>query len=477
MPNAQASTRAARWAASCAAAVMLGAAAQEPAPQELRLSQLLEDTRKSLGVLQAEAEYRVAKHQLEREQAKDGWKLAGSVGAGRIYDLIDDQKVRDYPAIQAKVGASYPLLGSFEKNGRDVEEATGIRDTKRVRLQVSLRTGQLDVESAYARYWAAQEALEAVAAYLAAGEALGPSDGDLRGGFERARTERARLRRLQDEARSEIGAIVGRDLAPFQARLVGLPAVSSLKAEDLADGHPDLAELRAQKAALDAMLAKSDWYGSEADVDVSASSLQDMDSKQRGETYLLTLNVSVPLGFFTLRQAEKDRLRAEVDATRLAYDLRRADILPKVRAAQEAYAEQSKAVAAARQRRESAAKSLRERFPGGRLDEADGAAKHLASFYKIALDEMEAREKAWLAHVELRRQSPAGPVGEPAESEVPDVGSALAEPMAALARGARGREGARSGAAPIEVAAVELAGPGDEDDFHCELEEPSAQPY
>lgn len=406
----------------------------------LSLAELIADTEKSLSVRLAEAEYKIAREELDRQRAKRGWKLSAALGYGSFKDVIDETRSFEYDAIQSKAALSYPLLGSYAEEEREVEAATGALRDKRVKRDSARRLLQLEVENSYATYWGAQESLEVIEAYLATEDRLRRRAGEpeLLSGYRQAHRDRERLYRLQNEARARLARLSGRKIEPFVAMTVRLPAVPEISSDRLRAEHPELAMLGAQIEGYRTQLDGSRWYGVAGAFELSQGSVQTQNRGQAGHGLVATISVQLPLTYFNAATSERNRLRAQIEALQLKQEQMLGEIEAAAGKARAEHTEQFENVEELTRQTQTLNQTLRNQYLRRAVpDESlESLARRLREYYTLALEEIDYRTRYWQSHVGMRAfllGSEASGPPEPTGPETTDVGTRLAEPLALIA--------------------------------------------
>ncbi|HSW15290.1 MAG TPA: TolC family protein, partial [Solimonas sp.] len=424
-----------------------------PASAEVLLLQdLAGDVPHAASVLQAQSELRGASSELERDRAEKGWRFTGAAGYGHIQDVVDEGRSISYQAAQAQLGLSYPLFGSAEKQTRAIQGAAGKVEEKRLRAEAARRLALLELETAYARYWGAQESLKLVDAYLGSEQMilprlqqrqekrllLGSQMLDADAAYGRARSDRAQLLAVRNEARARLERLVGHALpGETEVRLALLPEPPEVPAAAL-PRHPELAALRAQRDASETQRQGTNWYGFDGAFNLNANTVHDTTNAETGSSAFVGLNFSAPVSLGGVRRAERGRLQAEVETLDLRYRQRRDELLAQMAGARDRLAQYREDVSVAAQRTRAAQEALRERRMRSGVFAQDGIeelAARLQAYYGQANSEIDARVKLWLANIDARAFAMAvsdAAAQAPPPSEESDIGTRLAEPIVAL---------------------------------------------
>lgn len=407
---------------------------------------LAADTDQALKVMLANSELDSAKYELERNRAKKGWRAFANVGYSHINDVVDIGRTRQYDAVQGRVGVSYPLLGSYEKDKRDIDVASGKVAEKTARMDVAHMMAALEMESAYADYWAAQEGLRVADRYLENENALMPNLHvreqnrlmlrsqmlAIQHDYDQARSDRARFERQKHDALNRLKRLTSRDLGEFDARLVELQAPPPVQMEVLLQKHPDLAALHAQRQALQEELGHSGWYGVDSNFEVSQAGVQDLTASQTGGATYAGLTLNAPLGIIGARRAERQRLQAEITRVQLEERLRGDELTAQVQSTEDASRQMMDGIESAGSRTKAAAEALREGALRSRTlgsQNLETISTRLHDYYTAALADIEARTKAWQANIDLRAYAYVASNEPPPTSAAVDVDEALMAPF------------------------------------------------
>jgi outer membrane protein TolC len=380
---------------------------------------LMADMDHTLSVMEAGADLDSANYALERDRAKKGWRAFSSFGYANIHDVIDVGQTRDYDALQGRVGLSYPLLGSYEKDVRDIDASAGKVQEKSVRAEAARALAGLMLESAYADYWAAQDSLTIVNAYLASEPVVMPglrmrrqqhlmleSDSLAKQQeYDEVRSDRLRFERARRQARERLNRMTGRSLGEFEASELDLPAIPAMPMDTLLLKYPDLAAIAANRKSMEMQLDHSDWYGVDSNVEVSQSGVQDLSASQTGGTLYAGVTLNAPLGVLGARRAERQRIQAEINGLNLRYKERSEELSAQVQNAEETFSQLQSELDSHIHRTQATTQALREAMLRGQALRSPGLESltgRLHDHYRSALSEIDTRLKRWQAHIDLR---------------------------------------------------------------------------
>jgi outer membrane protein TolC len=422
------------------------------APGALPLSELLGNSDKALTVLEAEAAAEAARQEVERERAESGLRFNIGGGYGIVRNIVDTNKAFTYPAAQAQAGFSYPLLGAAEQSDRRIDIAMGKQHEGEIKANAARNLAQLEIESAYARYWGAQESLKVVQAYLSSEPLVMPklqlraqhklvlqSEAlDTQAAYAQARGDEVRFKGTEDDARSRLERLSGRELGTFTAQGVQLPPVPPVEVESLLARHPDIAALKAQGDALKAQLHDTAWYGMEASFDITGAGSKDLSNQPGGGgpyggTAFVGLNFKAPIGVFSARSAERKRLRAQMEEIRLQIQDRGQQLGGEVLSAQHQLSQSQQDDEQVAQRVQASSESLREGYLRGNVFAEEGVetmSRRLHTYYLAALQEIDSKVKTWLSNITVRGYAAAEQMNTQSSSDMPsDLGAQLADPI------------------------------------------------
>lgn len=440
-----------------AGALALASTAVHAEPVSLDL--LLSDTQNAVNILQAESALEGANHELQRDRDRKGWQFTGALGYGVIRNIVDQDKSISYPGAQAQLGFTYPLLGASEQHKRAIDVDRGKVREKEARLEEARHRAPLELESNYARYWGAQEALVVLDAYLASEETvtsrlrmrqqkklmLESRMMDLLSGYASARSDRAQLLRVREQTRSRLTLLTGRPLAEFTARSVALPKLPDSVSKDVFLRHPDLVALGAQSDALKAQLSNSSWYGMDAGLSVMAAANNDQRDHQTGGTAFVGLNFNAPISMFSVRREERRRLQSEINTVDLQKRQRLEELKIEADAALGKLSQADESMAIAEQKTQAAALAVRERQLRSNVFSDEGVeamSQQLRDYTVQALSDVDSRVQAWQANIDARAYLQSGDdnvtVPKTADST---LGAQLAEPLSVIASKLQGNSG------------------------------------
>lgn len=441
--------------------------------EPVSLDLLLGDTQNATNILQAESALEGAHHELQRDSSRKGWQFSGALGYGVVRNIVDDNRAISYPGSQAQLGFTYPLLGASEKSKRDMDVDRGKIREKEIRLDEARRRAPLELESNYARYWGAQEALIVIDAYLATEPTmtsrlhmrqqkklmLESKMIDLLSGYASARSDRAQLLRVREQTRSRLSLLTGRPLVEFSARSVSLPKLSDDVGKDAFLRHPDILALGAQSDALKAQLSNSGWYSMDAGFSVMAAANNDQRDHQTGGTAFVGFNFNAPISMFSVRREEKRRLQSEINTIDLQRIQRSEELRMDASAALGRLAQAADSMDIAAQKTQAAVASVRERQLRSNVFSEDGLeamAQQLRDYTVQALSDIDSRVQVWQANIEARAYLQAGDDKATIPATVDStLGAQLAEPLLAIAS----KLGGGSDARPAPAAKSSMADP------------------
>lgn len=359
---------------------------------------------------------------VEQRRAEAGWQLFGAASAGRYHELNDSERRDDYHGRNLALGVRHPLLGSLHRRLAQVQSGLDEQERQRLRLAL-LRAGQrLQVRSAYADWWRAQEeqrlchaladaapaAQDALQARRQAGWML-PAEADaLRSRWRALQRRCAAADAARMQALDWLGVLAGRALAPASTAqaepLASRPQPLAAWLEGL-ERHPQLAE-RHSRLAEAGRQRELPWYALlESSVSLSRDFERRSGTRQSGGDWVASLDVSAPLdllGYGNARQREGEaRYRAAEAALEAErHDLRRslAQALRSHRLALEALQWQGEQREVARRR--TVERRLRDALEG----EAGMARRQEAELelHEASLQQVAAWHGLWLAEAELR---------------------------------------------------------------------------
>lgn len=427
--------------------------------EPISLEVLLTDTQSATNVLQAESALEGANHELQRDRSRKGWQFSGSLGYGVIRNIVDENKSITYPGAQAQLGFTYPLLGASEQQKRAIDVDRGKVREKEIRLDEARLRAPLELESNYARYWGAQEALVVVDAYLASEQTvtarlrmrqqkklmLESRMMDLLSGYASARNDRAQLLRVRDQTRSRLALLTGRPLKDFTARSVALPKLPTTLGKDAFINHPDLVALDAKSNALKAQLANSGWYGMDAGLSVMAAGNNDQRDHQTGGTAFVGLNFSAPISMFSVRREERRRLQSEINSIDLEKRQRTEELKIDADAALGKLAQADDTMDVSAQKTQAATIAVRERQLRSNVFSDEGIesmSQQLHDYTVQALSDIDSRVLDWQANIEARAYLQIGDDSNSRPKTVDStLGAQLAEPLSIIADKLQGGNG------------------------------------
>ena len=411
------------------AALLAAAVASVPSlarAEVVTLHELITRANAALEVLMAESEREAAYEDWERARSEKGWKMSVGAGYGSERVLIDERRAREFEATRTEVSITYPLLGSYAKQMRDIETAEGLLAMKKIEHGTAVKIAELEIEDVYAALWGAQEGLEVIAAFLGTEKRYDDAEDSI--AYSKARSERRRLKRRQSEARARLEQLAGVQLPDVIARPVQLPKMPDLDVKRLEQDHPELATIRAQAGSTRKQLDGAVWYGIEGEFDLTQATIQDQSEGQAGNSLSAMFTVAFPLTFYQAGAAERRKLEAQLRGYDYQLRDKRGAIIAKAHTTQAEYNDLVDEMEAVTQRTRLAGEALRR-------DGNAPAGRRVRDYFTLALEEVEARTRYWRSHVLMRSYIPVGladPAPEPPGPEVSDVGTRLAEPLTKL---------------------------------------------
>jgi hypothetical protein len=446
-----------------ASAIALAFASTAAYAEPVSLDLLLSDTQNAVSILQSESALEGAHHELERDRSRKGWQFTGSLGYGAIRNIVDDNRSISYPGAQASLGFTYPLLGASEQQKRAIDIDRGKVREKEIRLEEARHRAPLELESNYARYWGAQEAMVVLDAYLATEPTvssrlrmraqkklmLESKMNELLSGYASGRNDRAQLVRVLDQTRSRLTLLTGRPLAEFSARSVSLPKLADSADKDAFLRHPDVVALGAQSDSLKAQLSNSGFYGMDAGLSVMAAANNDQRDHQTGGTAFVGVNFNAPISMFSVRREERRRLQSEINSVDLQKRERAEELRVDANAALGRLAQANDSMEIAGQKTQAAAAAVRERQLRSSVFSDEGIeamSQQLRDYTVQALSDIDSRVQVWQANIEARAylQTSDDSVTVPKTADS-TLGAQLAEPLSAIASKMQGSNGNSGG--------------------------------
>lgn len=358
---------------------------------------------------------------IEQRRAEAGWQVFGSATLGSYQDLDAEQR-NDYYGRNLAIGVRHPLLGSLHRRLAPVQAGLDEQERQRLLLALAQAEQRLQLRSAYADWWLAQEArplcrrlapaattaLRALQTRRQAGWMLASEADALRSRWHALQRRCAGAEEQNWQAAEWLGELAGRKIAPqHSARaepLASRPLPLATWLGEL-ERHPRLA-VRHSRLDEAARQRELPWYALlESSLSLSRDFERRSDSRQSGGNWVASLDVSAPfdvLGYGAARRREGEaRLRvaeAELEAER--HGLRRdlAALLRSHRQALEAVHRQGDLLRVVRRR--LAERRLRIAVEGeagvARLREAE------LEVYETSLQLIAAWHALWLDEAALR---------------------------------------------------------------------------
>lgn len=416
--------------------------------QGASLGEILQKSENAISVLKAEADLASKKNQVQKERGEDGLSLFASAGYGRVRDVIDENRTRTFNQAIAKLGVTYPLLGSAEANNRDIHKAEGELAQARSRMEAARYLARLEMEASYARYWEAQEHLDVINSYLESESRvkrllqlrreqdliLESEMLNLLAAYEKAKVDKRRFERMRRKAINRLNQLTGEELAAFTASRVKLKPIRDLNREQLVHSNPELQAVQATAESLQAQIEDSDWHGVNANFEVSSSLVHDQTGAQTGGGVFAGFNFSAPLSFFSARKAAIQELKAERRKALLEYREKSFAIITEAQSVKDEFEQYLQTMQFSKQRTEASGQALRERYLRSKVMESEGIeqmARDLEQYYILSNRQIEAYADAWLANIEARMFIPPkdGAFSEPAPVTGPGLGEQLSDPI------------------------------------------------
>lgn len=281
----------------------------------------------------------------EQRRAEAGWQLFGSATTGSYHELGETGQRDDYYGRNLAFGVRHPLLGSLQRRMALVQGSLHEQERQHLRLGLLQAEQRLQVRSAYANWWRAQEELR-VCRPLADAAAAALRVLQVRSGEgwmlpSEAAVLRSRWRGLQRRCAAAgdsralavdlLAELAGRDIPPASTALAvplasrpqPLPAwLHSL------ERHPQLAERRSRLVEA-GLQREAPWYAVlESSVSLSRDFERRSSTRQSGGDWVASLDVSAPfdvLGYGDARRREGEAryLAAEAALEEERHGLRR----------------------------------------------------------------------------------------------------------------------------------------------------------
>ncbi len=422
------------------------------AQKSMSLDELLTYSDNALSVMRAEAELESNRHKLKKEQSDSGLSLFASAGYGRVRDVIDVDRTRYYNSTQARLGAKYPLLGTAEADAQSIHEARGEVASSRSKMEAARNLAKLELEMNYARYWRAQEKLEIVDSYLSSRPKierlldlrvdqnlmLESEKMDLLSVYQEAKVDKHRYQRRLSKAMNRIQELAGKDTLEFEAKRISLQPIGDVNHDEIISGSPELQSLQAKTEAINAQIEDSNWYGINADIEVSTNVVRDTTANQTGGGWFAGFNVSAPLSFLSARKAAKQELKADRRQNNLEYREKTQALISEAKDTRDKYEEYLQEIEFTKQRTKAAERDLREYSLRSEVMEdqnIEDLAKRLGEYYRFSSTQIDAYADAWLTNIEARMFMPSGNKNVttiPEQTGGTDLGKELSKPIKEL---------------------------------------------
>ncbi|MNZ40408.1 Outer membrane efflux protein [compost metagenome] len=359
---------------------------------------------------------------IEQRRAEASWQLFGSATAGSYHELGETEQRDDYYGRNLALGVRHPLLGSLQRRLALVQ--AGLHEQERQRLRLALLQAQqrLEVRSAYADWWRAQEErrvcqplTEAAAAALRMLQVrrgqgwMLPSEADgLRSRWQGLQRRCATVGDSQAQAVEWLAELAGRDIPlastamaePLASRPQPLPAwLQSL------ERHPRVIE-RQSRLAEAGRQRELPWYALlESSISLSRDFERRSSTDQSGGDWVASLDVSAPFDVFDYGDARRREGEARYRAAEAALEDERHGLRRVLAAALRSYQRALEDLRRQRAQLEVARRRDAERRLRGALEGEAGVARRQEAeldVHEAALQQVAAWHALWLGEAALR---------------------------------------------------------------------------
>jgi len=399
-----------------------------PAMAEVRpLEDFYPSLDQAASVLQAEANLETQRFDLKAKEAQAGWELFGELSAGYLKNVFANEEFMRYVDRVARFGARLPLLGSAEKQERSIKEASVNVEAEEIRLRWSRHLARLALEDNYAAYWGARRMQAVAESYLALRESvaeflarrtqtglvLASDRFEFLSAFDQARYAASGFTATAAESLMRIGHLTGAEVDDFEA--VKPTLIERADDRESLETHPELQLLHAQIGLLQHVIESEKWQGIESDFTVSQSAnLATPVRRDDGIVYRDTetgygtaasLNVRMPVDILSYRDAEKARLRSQLNGLMAQYKRRSQELGVDYRAAIGQADRLIEQVRFQETRLKAANEALRERYLRLQALDGDVLEKYVQAvnlYYRVAVDYLQTSTDHWKALIRLR---------------------------------------------------------------------------
>ncbi len=401
------------------------------------------------SVLKTQADLEAQRFHLQANEAQKGWEVFGGVSGGYQKSPYAREGFGYFFDPMARIGLRYPLLGSAERQDRAINDAEAQVKIENIRHEWSKRLAALFMEENYAAYWSAEKKLAMNNAYIhlrnagiektlrqrhETGLLLMSDYFDFLSAFEQAERRRLEFMNNKEQALIRLAHLTNTSVAPFEAIKPKLNAITGNLSDDVK--QLDLEILQTQIDNLRKVRETQNWQGIDSDISVTAFGGPAIphpspDSVQWGYGGVVGFNFRMPLEIVSYRKNEQSRLNSQLISFQAEYTRRDQELNLEFRSMLGRYQQLMQQIKFQQTRLDATRESVRERYL--RLHALDGDAlekyiQAINTYYRAAIEYVEAEAEQWKLHVRLRQfiSAPSG-TSEAVRSETDLAG--MLEPL------------------------------------------------
>ncbi|MBY0498602.1 MAG: TolC family protein [Nitrosomonas sp.] len=377
------------------------------------------------SILKTQADLEAQRSNLLAQEALKGLEVFGGVSGGFQKSPYAREPFGHFFDPMARIGLRYPLLGSAERQQRAIEDAATQVRIETIRLDWSRRLAALFLEENYAAYWSAQKILALTDNYLhlrhegvenllrkrqEAGLLFKSDYFEFLSAFERAQRTQVEFYNNSNQALMRLAHLTNSTVMPFTPVKPPLGKIADTLPNEV--DQLDLRILQTQIDNLQNIRDTQNWQGIESDVSVTGFGGPAIphpsppDGMQWGYGGAVGFNFRMPLEIVSYRRNEQSRLNSQLISLRADYTRRGQELQHEFHALLSSFQQLTQQINFQRTRLEAAQELLRERYL--RLQVLDGDVieqylQALNTYYRVAVDNIEAESEHWKLHIRLRQ--------------------------------------------------------------------------
>lgn len=431
----------------------------------------------SFPILLAEDQLELSKFARDKVSAKNGLKLFGNLSSGYAKSIQAVDRSYNYSSVFGKLGVSYPLLGSAEKEQQLLTDAGKDITVNELNLEWLKKKIRMQLAQDYANYWTAQQKemmakeyseLEEITSRLlhhrvAKGILLKTDEMEAMTAFKRAKYEEIQNQDMMRGTIASMTAYLGYDVPLFDALQ---PLQEALIKDDFQFDlhlHHELKVITALIEAQTISINNNQLRGVDSDfvvtesVNLNAANPNSSDNlnlvnptPNLGYGLVAGVNIQIPLSISNYRNADKNQANATLKKLNTEYQAKLRQLQAEVDGLFRRHTQLNELMGYQEARLATVSEMVRERaLRMQKLDE-DVIEKYLQAlyeYYRVAIDYIDAQAEKWQILIRL-----AEFIDIKAETKLHVDNSALVEPFRKASIALRGKK------TDVKINAIQLQG-------------------